>query len=224
MKGESQQLRQQFDREIQELVQRLTDLSQGVESAILKATRALVDQNADLSERVIVGETAINAATYEIEDYVNTIVAREQPVATDLRFIITTLHVVIALERVGDLAVHIAKVAQKLSTETYIKPLDLMNLMADRSVQMVHDAVHAYVHLDARAADDIAASDDVIDDTYSQLFRELLTYMMESPKAVAQAQTLLFAAKQFERVGDHATNICEAATYVATGERVDLNR
>lgn len=224
MKGEPRQLRQQFDREIQELVQRLTDLSQAVESAILKATRALVDQNAELSESVIVGETAINAATYEIEDYVNTVVAREQPVATDLRFIITTLHVVIALERVGDLAVHIARVAQKLSTETYIKPLDSMNLMADRAVQMVHDSVYAYVHRDARAADDIAASDDVIDDTYSRLFRELLTYMMESPKAVAQAQTLLFAAKQFERVGDHATNICEAATYVATGERVDLNR
>ena len=97
--SEPQPLRQQFDREIEELVQRLKDLSQAVESAILQATRALVDQNAELAEYVIIGETAINTATYEIEDYVNTVVAREQPVATDLRFIITTLHVVIALER-----------------------------------------------------------------------------------------------------------------------------
>ena len=221
--SEPQPLRHQFEREIEELVQRLLDLAQAVESALAQATRALVDQNADLAEHVIVGEEAVNTATYEIEDYVNTVVAREQPVATDLRFIITTLHVVIALERIGDLAVHVAKVAQKLSTETYLKPLISMNVMADRAAQMVRDAVHAYVRRDAQAADDIAAGDDLIDNTYSQLFRELLTYMMESPKTIAQAQTLLFAAKQFERVGDHATNICEAATYVATGRRVDLN-
>jgi len=217
-------LRQQFEREIKELVQRLVNLAQEVESSLLQATRSLVDQNSELADQVIVKEDAVNAATYDIEDYINTVVVREQPVATDLRFIITTLHVVIALERVGDLSVHIAKVAQKLSTDTYIKPLISMNVMAERAVQMVSEAVSAYVRRDAQAADEVAAGDDLIDNTYSQLFRELLTYMMESPNTIAQAQTLLFAAKQFERVGDHATNICEAATYVATGQRVDLNR
>ena len=149
--------------------------------------------------------------------------AREQPVATDLRFIMTSLHVVIALERIGDLAVHVARSAQKLASETYIKPLISMNLMADRAKQMVRESVHAFVIRDDQAAQDVAAGDDLIDNTYSQMFRELLTYMMESPKTIAQAQTLLFVAKQYERVGDQATNICEAAAYVATGQRVELN-
>lgn len=198
-------------------------LSQAVESALAQAAKALLNQNEELAEQVIVGEDAVNTAAYGVEDYVNTLVAREQPVATDLRFIITSLHVVIALERIGDLAVHVARVAQKLAAETYIKPLISMNLMADRAAQMVRDSVQAFLSRDEQAAHDVAAGDDLIDNTYSQLFRELLTYMMESPKTIAQAQTLLFVAKQFERTGDHATNICEAAVYVATGRRVELN-
>jgi phosphate transport system protein len=220
--SDPQPLRQHFGREIEDLEQRLLALSQTVDSALAQATKALLNQNEELAGHVLVGEEAVNAATYEIEDYVNTLVAREQPVATDLRFIITSLHVVIALERIGDLAVHVARVAQKLAAETYIKPLISMNLMADRAIQMVRDAVHAFVGRDAEAARDVAAGDDLIDNTYSQIFRELLTYMMESPKTIAQAQTLLFVAKQYERVGDQATNICEAAIYVATGQRVEL--
>ncbi len=220
--SEPQPLRHQFEREIEELQQRLLNLAQAVESALGQATKALLSQNEEMAEHVIVGEDSVNTATYEIEDYVYMLVAREQPVATDLRFIMTSLHVVIALERIGDLAVHVARVAQKLASETYIKPLISMNLMADRAKQMVRESVHAFVSRDDQSAQDVAAGDDLIDNTYSQMFRELLTYMMESPKTIAQAQTLLFAAKQFERVGDQATNICEAATYVATGQRVEL--
>ena len=220
--SDPQPLRQHFGREIEDLEQRLLALSQTVDSALAQATKALLNQNEELAGHVLVSEEAVNAATYEIEDYVNTLVAREQPVATDLRFIITSLHVVIALERIGDLAVHVARVAQKLASETHIKPLISMNLMADGAIQMVRDAVHAFVGRDGEAARDVAAGDDLIDNTYSQIFRELLTYMMESPKTIAQAQTLLFVAKQYERVGDQATNICEAAIYVATGQRVEL--
>ena len=221
--SDPQPLRHQFEREIGELEQRLLGLSQAVETALAQAAKALLNQNEELAEQVIVGEDAVNTTAYGVEDYVNALVAREQPVATDLRFIITSLHVVIALERIGDLAVHVARVAQKLAAETYIKPLISMNLMADRAAQMVRDSVQAFLSRDEQAAHDVAAGDDLIDNTYSQLFRELLTYMMESPKTIAQAQTLLFVAKQFERTGDHATNICEAAVYVATGRRVELN-
>jgi phosphate transport system protein len=221
--SEPQPLRHQFEREIEELQQRLLNLAQAVESALGQATKALLSQNEEMAEHVIVGEDSVNTATYEIEDYVYMLVAREQPVATDLRFIMTSLHVVIALERIGDLAVHVARVAQKLASETYIKPLISMNLMADRAKQMVRESVHAFVSRDDQSAQDVAAGDDLIDNTYSQMFRELLTYMMESPKTIAQAQTLLFVAKQYERVGDQATNICEAAAYVATGQRVELN-
>jgi phosphate transport system protein len=221
--SEPQPLRHQFEREIEELQQRLLDLARAVESALGQATKALLNQNEEMAEHVIVGEDSVNTATYEIEDYVYMLVAREQPVATDLRFIMTSLHVVIALERIGDLAVHVARSAQKLASETYIKPLISMNLMADRAKQMVRESVHAFVSRDDQSAQDVAAGDDLIDNTYSQMFRELLTYMMESPKTIAQAQTLLFVAKQYERVGDQATNICEAAAYVATGQRVELN-
>jgi phosphate transport system protein len=221
--SEPQPLRHQFEREIEELQQRLLDLARAVESALGQATKALLTQNEEMAEHVIVGEDSVNTATYEIEDYVYMLVAREQPVATDLRFIMTSLHVVIALERIGDLAVHVARSAQKLASETYIKPLISMNLMADRAKQMVRESVHAFVSRDDQSAQDVAAGDDLIDNTYSQMFRELLTYMMESPKTIAQAQTLLFVAKQYERVGDQATNICEAAAYVATGQRVELN-
>ena len=220
--SDPQPLRHHFEREIEELEQRLLDLSHAVELALGQAAKALLSQNEELAESVIVGEESINTTTYEIEDYVNKLVAREQPVATDLRFIITSLHVVIALERMGDLAVHVARVAQKLASESYIMPLISMNLMADRASQMVRESVNAFLGRDEQVAQEVAAGDDLIDNTYSQMFRELLTYMMESPRTIAQAQTLLFAAKQFERVGDQATNICEAATYVATGQRVEL--
>ena len=220
--SDPQPLRHHFEREIEELEQRLLDLSHAVELALGQAAKALLSQNEEMAESVIIGEELINTTTYEIEDYVNKLVAREQPVATDLRFIITSLHVVIALERMGDLAVHVARVAQKLASESYIMPLISMNLMADRASQMVRESVHAFLSRDEQVAQEVAAGDDLIDNTYSQMFRELLTYMMESPKTIAQAQTLLFAAKQFERVGDQATNICEAATYVATGQRVEL--
>ena len=220
--SDPQPLRHHFEREIEELEQRLLDLSHAVELALGQAAKALLSQNEEMAESVIIGEELINTTTYEIEDYVNKLVAREQPVATDLRFIITSLHVVIALERMGDLAVHVARVAQKLASESYIMPLISMNLMADRASQMVRESVHAFLGRDEQVAQEVAAGDDLIDNTYSQMFRELLTYMMESPKTIAQAQTLLFAAKQFERVGDQATNICEAATYVATGQRVEL--
>ena len=192
--SDPQPLRHHFEREIEELEQRLLDLSHAVELALGQAAKALLSQNEEMAESVLIGEELINTTTYEIEDYVNKLVAREQPVATDLRFIITSLHVVIALERMGDLAVHVARVAQKLASESYIMPLISMNLMADRASQMVRESVHAFLGRDEQVAQEVAAGDDLIDNTYSQMFRELLTYMMESPKTIAQAQTLLFAA------------------------------
>ena len=197
-------------------------MGQQVERSIRGSVNALSRHDVAAADVVLRQEAEVNRMHHDIDDSCLRLLATEQPVATDLRFIITSVHVVIALERIGDLAVHVAKVAQKLASEKYIKPLISMNLMADRAKQMVRDSVHAFVNRDEPAAQDVAAGDDLIDNTYSQMFRELLTYMMESPKTIAQAQTLLFVAKQYERVGDQATNICEAAVYVTTGQRVEL--
>ena len=135
-----------------------------------------------------------------------------------------TLNVIAQLERIGDLAVHVTRVAQRLASEQLIKELIAIPLMADETCAMLRDSVRAFVTLDSALAEQVSARDNKVDEIYSQLFRELLTYMMETPRNITQASSLLFVAKQLERAGDHTTNICEAAIFVITAKHVDLNR
>ena len=158
------------------------------------------------------------------EDSCLRLLATEQPVATDLSRIVGAISVNAQLERIGDLAVHVARVAQRIAAERYIKELIDIPRMSREVCQMILESVRSFVEQNSVIAEEISSRDKVVDDIYSQVFRELLTYMMENPKNISQATSLLFVAKQLERVGDHTTNICEGVIFVSTGRHVDLNR
>lgn len=217
-------VRAHFDQALTDLGDQVTALSVQVSEAISSSVAALADHDVEQAERVVTQETTINDEHDAIEDTCVRLLATEQPVATDLRRILGYMSVSSNLERIGDLAVHVARVAQRLAGESYIKALIAIPDMADRVAHMVADSVQAFRELDTTAAEQVSARDNKVDDTYSHVFRELLTYMMENPKTISQATSLLFVAKQLERCGDHTTNICESVVFVTTGKHVDLNR
>jgi phosphate transport system protein len=161
---------------------------------------------------------------HDIDDSCLRLLATEQPVATDLRQIIGTLGVIAQLERIGDLAVHVASVAQRLAPEQFSRGVGAIMQMAEDVCAMVGDSLQAFVSQDAAMAEQVSARDRKVDEVYANIFRDLLSYMMENTRNVAQASSLLFVAKQLERVGDHSTNICESVIFVTTGKHVDLNR
>jgi len=217
-------LRAQYEQAFAELRDALTTMGQQVERAIRGSVRALEEHDVRRAEQVLRDEDLVNRMHHDIDDSCVRLLATEQPVATDLRQIVGTLNVIAQLERTGDLAVHMARVAQRLASEQLIKELIAIPLMADETCSMLRDSVRSFVTQDSALAEQVSARDNKVDETYSHLFRELLTYMMETPRNITQASSLLFVAKQLERAGDHATNICEAAIYVTTGKHVDLNR
>ena len=217
-------LRAQYDHAFDELCDALTTMGQQVERGIRGSVRALAEHDVNGAELVLRDEDTVNRMHHDIDDSCLRLLATEQPVATDLRQIVGTLNVISQLERIGDLAVHVARVAQRLASEQLIKELIAIPLMADETCAMLRDSVRSFVTQDSALAEQVSARDNKVDEIYSQLFRELLTYMMETPRNITQASSLLFVAKQLERVGDHTTNICEAAIFVITGKHVDLNR
>ena len=217
-------LRSEFDRAMGQLTASLTAMGQQVGQSIRSSVLALAQHDVIGAEQVLEDENKVNEMHHDIDDACLRLLATEQPVATDLRQIVGTLNVINQLERIGDLAVHIALIAQRLASEQLIKELIAIPLMADESCAMLKDSVHSFVSQDSALAEAVSRRDNKVDELYSQLFRELLTYMMENPKNISQATSLLFVAKQLERAGDHTTNICEAAIFVTTGRHVDLNR
>jgi phosphate transport system protein len=194
-----------------------------VEESMRDAIEALKEQNIELAEKTIAGDDNINQMELEVQDKLTLLIATEQPVAQDLRHIVTSLKVVSQLERMGDHAVHVAKAARRLEGEQYMKPLIDLPKMSSIGIQMLHEVLNAFIERDEQKARTIAEMDDQIDDLRDQVWRELITYMMEDTKFIRQATTFLFISRWLERFGDHVTNISEWIVYDASGEHVELN-
>ena len=195
-----------------------------VERSIRGSVNALGQHDVAAAEVVLRQESEVNRMHRDIDDSCLRLLATEQPVATDLRQIVGTLNVIGQLERIGDLAVHVASVAQRLAPEQFSRGLSAIMQMADEACAMIHDSLQAFVTQDEAMAEQVSARDRKVDEIYANIFRDLLSFMMENTRNVAQASSLLFVAKQLERSGDHSTNICEAVIFVTTGKHVDLNR
>lgn len=215
--------RQHYLDKLADLQRELLRMGCSMEEAVKKAITALVNHDAELAQEVIEGDEALDEHLMSIESQCIKLIATEQPVAKDLRLIFAAVKISTDLERMADYAVDIAKIAIRLADEVYIKPLIDIPRMADLAIDMVQDSLEAYVKQDATAAEDISHRDDIIDGLYKQIFRELLTYMIEDPKNINQATYFIFVARSLERIGDHATNVCEWIIYLVTGERKDLN-
>ncbi len=195
-----------------------------VEEALRRAVASLVNRDAEMARAVVADDLNINRLEQEIEDRCVVLIAREQPVATDLRRLVTGLKIVTQLERMGDHALHVAKGTLRILPEAYMKPMIDIPRMAEVGIGMIREALSAFLANDAQAARQVALRDQEIDELHEQVMREVFTFMMQDPKYIPQSISLLFISRFLERVGDHVTNICEWVVYSATGERVELNQ
>ncbi len=189
-----------------------------VESAVADATKALLKLDHPLARSTVAADKTIDAMHRTIDDMAVSMIARRQPMARDLRAIITAIHVAGDLERVGDMAKTIARRTLQIEGLSLApKFYNGVKHMTDLILHQLKAALDAYATRDGAAAVEVCNRDDEIDALYTSLFRELLTYMMEDPRNITQCTHLLFCSKSLERVGDHATNIAEAAYYLDTG-------
>jgi len=194
-----------------------------VEEDLRKAIVAFKTKDLALAEEVKADDEAVNRYQAEIEDRCARLIATQQPVAQDMRWLVATIKIVDELERIGDHAVHLAKSAIKLVKEPYIKPLDNLERMAQAGCEMIKGVVEAYAQLDIEKAKKVAAQDDSIDVDHKALVAELLDYLAKNPNKAAQGTKIIQTSGYLERLGDHVTNICEIIVYCVEGKRVELN-
>lgn len=216
------EVRKHFMEQLKDINQEILQMGTLVEESITKAVEALKNQDCALAEQVITEDEPINQMEIDLCDKCAVAIATEQPVATDLRQLIGAIRIVTDLERIGDFASHIAKMTIRMSEEKYLKPLIDIPRMAEIARSMLHDSITAFLEGNVDLAYEIAERDDRIDEINSQIFRELLTYMMQDPHTIQQATNLLLLSRSLERLGDHVTNICEWVIFTYTGEHKDL--
>jgi phosphate transport system protein len=209
-----------YEAELALLRDRLLDMGGRVESAIAGSIRALTERDQALAEKVITGDREVNRAEVEIDEMCRRLLALRQPAASDLRFITTALKIVTDLERMGDLAVNVAERAMDLIQSPPTRPFHDITELADLSASQLGKALDAFVEKDVKKAEEVIVDDDLLDAIYHRLFNNLLAYMMEDSRVIRRATAVMFAAKQLERFGDHATNVAEMVVYMVRGTDV----
>lgn len=212
--------RQNYNQELEALRKEIWDMGTLVSNAIENAVQSLARQDVELAHRVMAGDDFIDNMEIDIEDKCMVLIARQQPLARDLRIIGTGLKITTDLERMGDHAFDIAQITLKLTGQPLIKPLVDIPRMAEMAQKMLKDSLEAYINLDIALAEEVCRADDAVDNLYKQVFRELLTYMMEKPPTITQATELIFVTRYLERIADHTTNIAEWTIYLVTGQRL----
>jgi phosphate transport system protein len=212
--------RRHFEQELEELKQRLLWMAGLAEKSVHQAVQALFEKNEDLARKVLEEEATINEMQIEIDDRVLRLLALQQPMAVDLRFILSISRINNDLERIGDQAVNISQSALRVLRHPQVKPYVDLPRMSALAEGMVRDSLNALVQRDAELARSVLVRDDEVDRLRDQIFRELLTYMMENSAVIFPAFELILVAKNLERIGDHATNIAEDVIYMVAGRDV----
>ena len=209
--------RSDFDRHLRLLEDDILMLGSMVEKAIAASLDALQRRDFDAAQEVIDGDDHIDNKRFEIEEKCINLIATQQPLATDLRVIIALLHITQELERMGDYAEGVAKIGIRMGDEPPLKPLIDIPRMADKSASMLRRSLDALVNRDVVAAQVVLNDDDEVDALYEQVYRELLTYMIEDPHTIRRATYLIWVAHDLERIADRATNIAERVIFLVTG-------
>ena len=210
----------EYDAELHKLHDQLLLMGAKVEEMIANSMRALTERDSELARRMIEYDHQINRLEVEIDELCLRILAKRQPVASDLRLITTALKLVTDLERIGDACVNICERVVELNMEPTLKPYVDLPRMAETVQAMVRDALDAFVQADPERAREVVERDRVVDAYYGQVFRELLTYMMEDPRNIYRAVRAQSIAKYLERIGDHATNLAEMVIFMVVGKDV----
>ncbi len=215
-------LRKTFENEIQQLKDEIIVLGSMVEQSLLSAVDSLKKRDVAASKQIIEQDKAINEKRFSLENQVMIVIATQQPMAHDLRLLASLFEVISELERMGDYAKGIAIINVRMGNEALLKPLIDIPRMAQKSADMLHRALTAFVNEDAPTALAIPAEDDEVDLLYEQVYRELMTYVMADPRNIERANWLLWVAHNIERFADRVTNICERTAFVATGEYKEI--
>jgi phosphate transport system protein len=211
-------MRKTFESEIQQLKDELLLLGSMVEQQILDSVDSLKKRDIEASRYIYKTDSLINAKRYAIEEQVMIVIATQQPMAHDLRLLASILEVAGELERMGDYAKGIATVSIRMGDQPLLKPLIDVPRMAQKGTDMLHRALTAFINEDVDAARLIPAEDDEVDGLYTQVYHELMMFVIQDAKTIERANWLLWVAHNLERVADRVTNICERTVFIVTGE------
>ena len=215
--------RAMLDRELADINERILRVGSLVDSAIERSMSALAQRDMDLARQVSDDDAKVNALRFETEEACLALIARQQPAAGDLRAVLAAFSIITDLERMGDHAAGIARTILLMGDEPLLKPLIDLPRMAETCREMLRLSLQSYVERDAGRAGQIVAMDDSVDALYTQIFREILSYMVEDPHTTSRGLYLLFAAHNLERIGDRVTNIVERILFMTSGELRELN-
>lgn len=216
------EIRTTFHKKLREIQDDVLVMGSMVEKAISRSIETLKNRDLMLAHQVITDDQKINGKRFEIEEKCIEIIATQQPLASDLRTIVGVLIITSEVERIGDYAEGIAKITVLIGDEPPLKPLVDIPRMAEKTNDMLRRSLQALINRDAVAARQIIGEDDDIDNLYDQVFRELLTFMLEDPKTIARATRLIWAAHNLERSADRVTNICERVVFIVTGKMEEI--
>jgi phosphate transport system protein len=212
-----------LDHQLSSLQQDVVVLSRIVEKAIHQAVDALNRRDLEASNQVIEQDDYIDQKRFEVEDRCLDLIATQQPMARDLRTIVSLLHIVVELERIGDYAEGIAKISLMMGDAPPVKPLINIPRMAQQSTEMLRDSMDALLNRDVIKAGQVCQADDDVDALYSQVHNDLLAFMQEDPEKIKRATYLLWVAHDLERIADRATNIAERVVFLVTGKMVETD-
>ena len=212
------EMRTGFHKRLREIQDDILVMGSMVSKAVIRSIEALKSRDIKSANQIIAEDQNINRKRFEIEERCIELIATQQPMASDLRIITAILNITTEIERIGDYAVGIARIVILIGDEPPLKPLIDIPLMAEKTVDMLDRCLKAFINRDAAAAKKIAQEDDMIDNLYDQIFRELLIIMAEDPKTITRATRLMWTAHNLERAADRVTNICERVVYIVTGK------
>jgi phosphate transport system protein len=216
-------IRSAFDQELEELRDNVLLLGSMVDIAINRSIQALKERNQVQAQQIIADDEKINQLRFKIEEECLGLIARQQPAARDLRFIVAAMNIVLDLERMADHAAGIATIVLRMGDAPLLKPLIDLPRMAQISQDMLRQSLDAFVSGNPDEALAITQIDDEVDQLYNQIFRELISFMIEDPRTVTRAMYLLFCAHNVERIADRVTNICERVVFVVTGRMEEIS-
>jgi len=206
-----------FDEDLNQLDNLLAEMGGLAEHQFADAIKALVSRDSELAEQVIVSDKRIDAIEESVDQHTISMLALRQPMADDLRVVITALRIASVIERIGDYSKNIAKRTVAITQTPPVGPSRTISRMGNVVQGMIKTVLDAYLQRDAELAQDVRMRDEEVDALHTSLFRELLTYMMEDPRSISACAHLLFVAKNIERIGDHATNIAEHVYFLVHG-------
>jgi phosphate transport system protein len=214
--------RETFSKLLRETKDEVISMGSMVEEALGRSVEALKKRDLNAGHQIIADDTKINGKRFYIEEKCKGLIATQQPVASELNSIIAILNIINELERIGDYATGIAKIVIMIGDEPPLKPLIDIPRMCDITIEMIHNSLKAFIENDDKGAIQIVGMDEVVDNIYDQIFRELLTFMMTEPKTINRATHLIWVAHNIERAADRATNICERVVYMVTGKMEEI--